>query len=183
MLIEHPSKRMIIATAAAASILAFSGVGATWAFMSSAHEGVQNAFTISDCKASIVEEFTPPDSVEPGDEITKEVRVRNDGNTSCYVRTLVQFEDGSCEEWACIEFNEDDWALEEDGYRYYGEVLEPGELSPPVCTKVTIDPEAEQTQIESFNVIALCESTPTKSRDGSIYECAQDAFEGRKDQE
>lgn len=178
---KHPCRRIFIATAAAATLLSFSGAGATWAFMTTAHETVSNDFTVADCKASIVERFDPPDAIAPGDQIVKEVCVRNTGSSDCFVRTLVRFEDGACKDWASIEFNEGDWQLEDDGYRYLEKELEPGETSPPVCTKVVISPEASQSQIESFNVIAFCESTPVECRDGSSNSSAQEAFAGRKD--
>lgn len=172
--------RWVLAVAATASLLALPGARA-WGFMSSSCDTAKNAFTVADCKTSIVEDFVLPDRIEPGCKITKQVSVRNDGSAPCFVRTFVGFVDGNCKNWAEIDFSTGLWELDDDGYRYYTRMLEPGETSEPVCTEVEISPEASQVQIQDFDIIAFCESTPAKRIDGTPYSSAKEAFVQRKD--
>ena len=73
------------------------------------------------------------------------------------------------------------WEDGGDGYRYLKTALAPGLESPPVCTQVVISPDASKAQIRDFNVIAFCETTPTKGRNGAVYSNAQEAFTARKE--
>ena len=111
----------------------------------------------------------------------QKVAVLNEGESDCFVRASVSFEDENCKDWAIISFNSADWEDGGDGYRYLKTALAPGLESPPVCTQVVISPDASKAQIRDFNVIAFCETTPTKGRNGAVYSNAQEAFTARKE--
>lgn len=178
---RHPKRWTILAIASATAVLSFSGAGAAWAFVSTACNTVENPFSIVSCKASIVEDFQPPQTITAGEAIVKKVAILNEGESDCFVRASVSFEDENCAGWASISYNDADWEDGGDGYRYLKTSLAPGLESPPVCTQVVISPEASKAQINGFNVIAFCEATPTKGRDGTVYPNPQEAFLARKE--
>lgn len=176
----HPKQWTILAIVSAAAVLSFSGAGAAWAFVSTACNTVENPFSVISCKASIVEDFQPPQTIAPGTSIVKKVGILNEGESDCFVRASITFEDENCADWASISFNNADWEDGGDGYRYLKTALAPGSESPPVCTQVVISPDASKAQIRDFNVIAFCEATPTKGRDGTAFSNPQEAFLARK---
>lgn len=178
---RHPKRWTILAIASATAVLSFSGTGAAWAFVSTACNTVENPFSVISCKASIVEDFQPPRTITAGMSIVKEVRILNEGESDCFIRASVSFEDENCADWASISFNDADWEDAGDGYRYLKTALAPGLASPPVCTQVVISPDASKAQIRDFDVIAFCEATPTKGRDGATYPNPQEAFLARKE--
>ena len=178
---RHPKRWTILAIASATAVLSFSGASAAWAFASTACSTVENPFSIISCKASIIEDFQPPQTIIAGAEIVKKVAVLNEGESDCFVRASVSFEDENCKDWASISFNSADWEDGDDGYRYLKTALAPGLENPPVCTQVVISPDASKAQIRDFNVIAFCETTPTKGRNGAVYSNAQEAFAARKE--
>lgn len=169
-------KWTLLAAGAAAAVLFFSGTGAAWAFMTTANDTLSNRFSVSECKVKIEEDFVVPEKVEPGSSIVKTIRFTNRGKGDCFIRAFVQFDDESCADWATIDFNDKDWPLSSDGYRYYKSPVEDGGVTSPICTKVTISSNATPSQLKSFDVIASCEATPAKSPSGKAFSSAQDAF-------
>jgi len=137
-------------------VLAFSilmafvlGVGSTFAWFTSS-DTMLNPFKSPDLPFSFVitEEFTPPGTVDPGDEIIKEVSATNTGELPGFVRLLVLAEimgaDGTVlpgnhgTEFTYVGLNTTDWKYGGDGYYYYLGVLAPGEKAPNLFTGVGI---------------------------------------------
>lgn len=118
----------------------------------------ENNFTVGYCRIEIQEDFVPPDKLEPGSVIYKKVIVKNTGTTDCGVRVLVSFSDSAMEALTETDINWDSWEDRGDGYYYYKGVLEPGQLSEPVFTTITVKADAQESQIKDFQVMVYGES-------------------------
>lgn len=104
--------------------------------------------------AGIVESYAPPASFAKGDEITKEVKVKNEGSVPCYVRVFAEVSDP--EERDAIELNIDSSAWSEkmsDGYYYYWQVLPPGSTTAPLLKTVTA-----KADVSGFKIICYSET-------------------------
>lgn len=80
--------------------------------------------------------------VIPGDVVSKRVTIENVCGHPFYLRvrlvTGINSQELSTEECFKVDLNTAYWTLREDGYLYYAEILEPGEMSQPVFTQVEI---------------------------------------------
>ena len=172
-----PRATMIAIVSAAFTLTMLASVSA-YAFVRTS-ASVSNAFSIVDCSLEIVEDFRIPDDIAPGSTIVKDVRFENTGAGESFVRALVQFDDESVGQWARIDYNDEEWELADDGYRYCRQALGEGQLTPPVCTSVTIDSNADVSALRSFDVLAFGEAVPAKSPTGETYESCQAAFQAQ----
>ena len=128
-----------IVTSVLAGVMILSGtVLAAW----NIREYCVNFLTMSSYKNTIVEEYKEPDHVEPGQKVLKKVSVRNEGDVDTFVRVKIEkffgipgededfLEDGSLDpEMIEIHYNSDYWKLCPDGYWYYTDVLQAGEIT------------------------------------------------------
>lgn len=82
--------------------------------------------------------------VMPGTEVTKIVEVKNTGSNPAYIRVMVdkaiilpQSVDGEADPGLMLlDFDETCWTLGEDGFYYYNEALNPGEVTKPLFASV-----------------------------------------------
>ena len=83
---------------------------------------------------------TDPVVILPGDVVNKVVTVENNGNQPMYLRVRLTpgVNDPALSAQDCIrmDINHTDW-IARDGYYYYNQVLNPGETTLPLLTKVT----------------------------------------------
>ena len=85
--------------------------------------------------------------VMPGTEVTKVVEIRNTGSGDAWIRVkvekniqLAQGVEGDVDtSLMVLDFDEDFWILGEDGYYYYKEALQPGEITRPLFASVSFD--------------------------------------------
>ena len=125
-----------------------------------------NKITIADNTIEIIEDFTPPEDVKPGDTITKTPYVKNTSETSCYVRMFVEFSDSEVAEMSNIDFNTTNWNQKaDDGFYYYKAVLKPGEQTVPLFNKVNILTSADQSKLNDFDIIVYAESVQSEGFD------------------
>lgn len=147
-------------------IVLASSFGSTFAYLTD-QETKNNTLTVGETKTEIVEEFTPPKKLEPGVSFTKKPSVNNTGNLPCYVRMRADFSDSQmedlCEE---LDINTTDWEYDAaDGYYYYKLLLEPGKMTSPLFTTVTVrtvDANGEKltdAQMKDFDILIYAEST------------------------
>ena len=122
-----------------------------------------NRLNISHNSIEVVEDFDPPEEMKPGSSFAKEVRVRNTGTSDCYVRMFAEFSDSTAAAFATIMyagaagFNEADWEYDgADGYWYYDEVLEPGDMTEPLFGSVSIG--SDGSVLKSFDILVYAES-------------------------
>lgn len=136
-----------------------------------------NKFSVGENDISIAESFSTPDSINPGDTITKIPVVKVSG-TDCYVRVFCEFSDSDVN-YATLNFNTTDWTTKQsDGYYYYKHRLSDGEETKPLFTQVKIDDTVTNNDIDDFDIIIYSESAQAydtyKQREFSNY---QEAWE------
>lgn len=122
-------------------------VGSVSAYMVD-KETAENLITVGENTIEIVENFQPPEGgYEPGDRVTKEVKVRNVRSVPCYVRVYLR---SNKEEYAVpinksfsntqsIMYASDvfsNWWADGDGWYYYLKPLEVGETTTNLIDEV-----------------------------------------------
>ena len=117
--------------------------------------------------AGIVESYAPPSSFAKGDEITKEVKVKNEGSVPCYVRVFAEVCDPEERDAIDIDYNTSDWIKKSDGYYYYSRILNTGEESAPLFKTLTAKADAD-----GFKIICYSETVQAYG-----FGSAQAAFE------
>lgn len=134
--------------------LAVIATGRTAAYFT-AEETAYNVITTGYLYMDLVEETAdgkpwPEEGmtgIVPGMSADKIAYVENKGGVPFFTRIsidkLVLTADGKTElssEYITLDLNEEQW-LEKDGYYYYHRILEPGEKTEPLFTKVMFGPE------------------------------------------
>lgn len=121
-----------------------------------AEETAYNVITTGCLYMDLVEETTdgkpwPEEGIRnilPGMSVDKVVTVRNTGSVPFFTRIsmeniIIPAEGVEAEltfEYISIDLNEEQW-IAKDGYYYYYRILEPGEETEPLFTKVSFAPE------------------------------------------
>ena len=147
-------------------LLCLTMVGVTAGFLVST-DSVLNRLSGGYNTAGIVESYAPPSSFAKGDEITKEVKVKNEGSVPCYVRVFAEVSDPEARDAMDIDYNTSDWIKKSDGYYYYSRVLNAGEESSPLFTTLTA-----KENVSDFEMICYSESVQAYGFAG-----AKEAFE------
>lgn len=174
------SKKKIFLIVIACLILVSASFGLTYAYLI-ANDSVANEFTIGENKIDVEEEYDPPEKLEPGKVIIKKPSAKNTGNLSCFVRMRAEFSDSAAKE-LCEELDIDtvNWEYDSsDGYYYYKKLLNPGESTTNLFTKVVIKTEkADGTNLTDadmldFDILVFAESCQHEDHDG---ECADNEY-------
>lgn len=147
-------------------LLCLMMVGVTAGFLVST-DSVLNRLSSGHNTAGIVENYDPPYSFANGDEITKEVKVRNEGSIPCYVRVFAEVSDPEERDAIDIDYNTSDWIKKSDGYYYYSRILKAGEESTPLFKTLTAKADAD-----GFKIICYSETVQAYG-----FGSAQAAFE------
>lgn len=116
-----------------------------------------NTFTVGYNKIEIEEDFVPPERLQPGIVIKKEVRIVNSGPTACYVRIMAQYTDSLMKRASSIDINTADWGINGD-YYYYKLPLKPGEKTSNLFNKITISEQATQAELSAFDILIYAEA-------------------------
>ena len=150
------SKKIKLSIVAVATVALIAG--GVYAYFTS-QDSVANEFTTNnEYGVSIFETFESPDNWQPGDEVPKEVKVRNNGTVPAMVRVKLDQEwntnatpseslplKQNGEDVAVINFvNTDKWKKIGDYYYYYHE-LAAGTDTPLIIDKVTLNPNLTTT--------------------------------------
>lgn len=152
--------------------------GTTYAYLSDA-DTVKNTATIGSGNISIVEDFNPPPNITPGTTYTKNVRIENDGPSDCFVRVKAVFTDSDIGDYCEVDWNDADWVYNsEDGYYYYPNLMEAGDITESLFTTVKIKNTIPQDNLKSFDILVYAESCPTKTF--TDYQEAWDDFQINK---
>lgn len=150
------NKRCLTVIISGCAVLVASVTMSAVAFFADKDSAV-NKISIGKNDISITEQFSTPDSISPGDVITKKPVVKVSG-TDCYVRIFCEFSDSNVN-YAKLDFNTTDWTEKQaDGYYYYKHKLSDGEETKPLFTKVTIDDTIADSEISDFDIIVYSES-------------------------
>lgn len=118
--------------------------------------------------------------VMPGSQISKIVQVRNVGGNPAYVRIQVEkaieLDDvsaGQVPDLDLITFNlnTEKWELGTDGYYYYKNVLQPGEVTEPLFTVVTFDSDMDNMyQKSSATVDVTAYAVQSDNNGATVFE-------------
>lgn len=118
--------------------------------------------------------------VVPGSQVSKIVRVKNTGDAAAYVRVhvetviyLAEGKDGQVDlSLVTVDINTESWT-EKDGYYYCNTVVQPGELTPPLFTKVSFDAGMDNRYTEStVKLIVHAQATQWKNNGQSALEAS-----------
>ena len=141
-------------------------VGVTAGFLIST-DSVTNRLSCGYNTAEIVENYVPLSSFAKGEEVTKEVKVRNEGSVPCYVRVFAEISRPESREAVDVDYSTSDWSKMSDGNYYYSRVLNAGEESSPLFTTLTA-----KENVSDFEMICYSESVQSYGFAG-----AKEAFE------
>ena len=157
----------IVLSVAAFGLISFAG---TYAFLTAGGSRT-NTVGIGTNTITVTEDFTPPDTINPGTQITKRPRVNNTGNTAVWVRARILFSDSEAQDFCeNLDIDTTNWIYNAtDGYYYYKNKLAVGASTTNMFTKVVIKSSANADDLKSFNVIVLAEST---SGQAATYQAA-----------
>ena len=147
-------------------LLCLMMVGVTAGFLVSTDSAL-NRLSSGHNTAGIVESYAPPPSFAKGDEITKEVKVKNEGSVPCYVRVFAEVCDPEERNVIDIDYNTSEWMKKSDGYYYYSRILNTGEESTPLFKTLTAKSDAD-----GFKIICYSETVQAYG-----FGSAQEAFE------
>lgn len=127
----------------------------------------ENKLTVGSNVIEIVEEFDPPEELEPSVEFTKDVKVKNTGLSDCYVRIKAVFDNNHMEQYCEIDWNDTDWVYNSsDGYWYYPTAIKKDKSTPSLMTTVKIKDNAPEHAMKDFDIIIYAESIESRQAVG-----------------
>lgn len=131
--------------------------GVTLAYLSG-EDMRTNLIRAAETDIEVTEEFDPPEEINPGCEIRKIPRIHNIAQSPCYVRAACYFSDLEAEQ--CCEKLQirEGWTLKEDGYYYWGELLQPDEMTGPLFEKVVIRKDVDKNELKPFELLVYAEA-------------------------
>ena len=121
-------------------------------------DSVTNSLSIGDNNTEITEIFTPPDNINPGDIIKKEVAVKNNGSMPCFVRVALLVSNKDMSNNITLNLDTTNWELKPDGYYYYKKILPVGSTTEKLLSSVSISSSINTSDIEDFNITIYSES-------------------------
>lgn len=153
-----------VTTALATGALSVTA-GPALAFLSSAPDPAINDLSVGLNTVEVDEEFDPePDE---GGKVAKTVRAKNTGDCPCYVRAYVLPAVSS--DFASIDWGGSPWSDPDgDGYRYYGDVLEPGAETQPLLTAIHMTDGALERDGGSPEALVYVESVQSEGFEDGV---------------
>lgn len=127
-------------------------------------------------RALILEEKTDLDEevISDEDSLRKEVRVRNTGETDCYIRVKVfaGSQVGQVQNSSMVSTAGENWREAEDGFWYYESIVPAGGETEKLTVRITLPSEEnrEYLEIRNFDVIVVEECTQVR------YDAAGNAY-------
>lgn len=162
-------KKKIIPAIAGFMLLSLAVVG-SFSYLQSEDE-VINRFTVDSNESEIIEKYTVPNDLDKNTTILKSVQIKNSGDVPCYVRVLVvPASDPESYRLETAETTDDrlnggkDWYHEDgwDNYYYYKKILQPGETTSALFTKITVLSDLNDLNQEDAQIIVYEESNQSE---------------------
>lgn len=180
------SKKKVVLGVAACLLMLGISFGTTYAYLISS-DSVTNEFVVGENNVQIVEDYEPPEKLEPGITFKKTPYIENTGNLPCFVRVRVDFSDSRAKEFCeLLEMDEENWEYDPaDGYYYYKKLLEPKKSTAddykttPLFTSVYVKKDKEDgTSYEmadmiAFDILIYAESCQHTDHEG---DCAAEEY-------
>lgn len=162
---EKKNKRLAASAVALVCALALAGACGVGYALFTGHDVAVNKVDIAYHDTAVIEDFQPPEKLEPGIEIPKKVQVTNNGTDACYVRVFCEFADSAAKDFATLDYDETKWTRHGNWW-YLNEPLGNGETSSPLITEITIS-QAGTEELTDFEVLVVQESVQAKGTDGA----------------
>ena len=169
------------------AVTATVGIPAVYGYFT-ARKSLINKVAPGGNKIRIAETFTPPQAIEPGDVIRKDVKIQNGGPSPCFVRVKAVFSDSAMKDYCTVDRNSTDFVYDEsDGYYYYKRALDydkenqRGQMTESLFTTIAIDEGMPREKLKSFDVIVYAESY--QAEEGTEYRKAWEQYRKNKGRE
>jgi len=135
-------------------------------------ESASNKITVGENTVEIIEEFEPPKELKPGTVFNKYPKVKNTGSVPCYIRMFAEFNNSDTGRYAVLNFESSKWSEKQsDGYYYYSDIVEPGEMTEALFTTVSVKEDADYSQLKDFDIKIYSESVQSEG-----YSSAEEAW-------
>lgn len=132
-------------------------LGTSFSYLT-ANDSAVNVLDVCSVEAPVVEKFTPPGQIHPGDRISKSPQMRNNGDSPCYVRMRFEFSDSDAEKICETISGNAGWTKKEDGFYYWRTALKPGEETGTLFDMVLIKSTISQDEVIPFSILVYGES-------------------------
>ncbi|MDO4632516.1 MAG: hypothetical protein Q4B01_01515 [Eubacteriales bacterium] len=140
------------------------GAGPVEAYLK-AQDETENVFRPVETVITVEEEFDPPTDPKPGDVITKRPVITNRSETDCYVRVRVHFSSQEAEKLCEPLQIGNGWALHEDGFYYWKEVLPAHSSTGDVFTFVKLRSDISKEELIPFTISVYAEAVQAVGTD------------------
>ena len=155
---KHLNRKKTVLLLAMVVLILAGAVGGTLAYIVTSSGPVQNTFTPAHVTCAVEEDFSD-------NTIKKDVKIRNTGNTSAYIRAAIVAnwvdKDGKIIQSVSAEHLGikclNGWELKGDGYYYYPTAVEPGEATAVKFTNYTA-PTDKPTGAYRFEMTIVCQA-------------------------
>ena len=141
-------------------------------------EEKSNRITVGDSNIDIIEEFDPPEEIEPGSHFTKKVCMKNLGKSDCFIRCRLELSSEEILPYLEFDIDKENWSKEADGYYYYQEAIEVGKQTTNLMEEVQIKENAPSEVTEKgFSILVYAESYQQGKFEKSQWKEAWEHFE------
>lgn len=141
-------------------------------------EEKRNRITVGDSNIEIVEEFDPPEKIEPGSHFIKKVCMKNLGKSDCFIRCRLELSSEEILPYLEFDIDKAKWSLEEDGYYYYREAVEVKKQTTNLLEEIQIKENAPSEVTEKgFSVLVYAESYQQGNFEKNQWKEAWEHFE------
>ena len=158
-------KRIILITLVCLVACAVS-FGVTYAFLIT-QESNSNVFIVGEIRAEVEEDFEPPAELHPNSSFKKAPYARNTGNLPCFIRMRADYSTVKAGSFCTLTGGSSEyWELGADGYYYYKQLLDPGELTAePPFDHVDIG-NCNENDLENFDILIYVEAIQHTDHNG-----------------
>lgn len=168
-------RKTILAVAAITICAALVGFGSLAYFTAS--DRASNTISTGSIDIELIETdaegapFIDPERVMPGDVIDKVVTIRNNGSSAAWIRCKVDIDCGELSsEHIQLDINTEHWTYS-DGYYYYTQPVEPGAVTSPLFTCVTLSADmGNEFQNASFSVNISANAVQTANNGQTVFD-------------
>ena len=123
--------------------------------------------------------FRNLEGIMPSMTVTKIAEIKNTGASDAWIRVKVekniqlQGEDTPNTDLVELNLNDTDWTLGRDGYYYYNQALEPGEVTKPIFTAVTFNANmGNEYQNATASVDVFAQAVQKANNGSTVLEAA-----------
>lgn len=176
----QPKIKTKLCTVSAILITVASIAGSTLAYFTDSGTA-HNVITSGNVKITLQEwadadkttPFEDIDGIMPGMEVTKIAEVKNTGDNTAWIRVQIEksFDMEEADPSLIVLVIGENWTQGEDGWYYYSEKLEPGEVTEPIFEEVQFAKEmSNEYQNKQANVNVIAQAVQTANNGETVKE-------------